>query len=441
MTIEITPLGGLGEIGKNMTAICFDDVQVVVDMGIKLENVLSLGEPDIGKMSRDKLIEIGGIPDDSKLRSRNVSAILLTHGHLDHIGAIGKLAHEYNAPIYGTPFTIELAKHIVKEERVFDVTNELRAVDNGESIEVNDLQIEFIRGIHSIPQTTLPAIHGSEGTVLCAGGFKLDDDPILGGTTDYEKLKQLNNNDFLISLVCSVRADEPNPTPPESHAKKMLEKEMSEAADREKGLFVTCFSTHIARIKSIIEVSLKIGREPIVLGRSIERQCRIAVELGLVDFPLDLRMWGRSKSVHDVLMEIKDSREDYTILATGHQGEPNALLTRIADEETPLKIREGDEVIFSATVIPNPLNEANRELLEAKLKAQGARIHRDVHVSGHAGQPGTRELIKMVNPNHIIPVHGTPEKLNAVASIGRKMGYSNEQLHLLENGESLELNA
>lgn len=440
MTIEIMPLGGLGEIGKNMTALRLDDINIIVDMGIKLENILGLDDSDIGKMSREKLIEIGGIPNDSEFRNRDVSAILLTHGHLDHIGAIGKLAHEYEAPIYATPFTIELARHVIRDERVFDVKNELRSIENGEKIEVDGVEIEFIKGTHSIPQTALPAIHSSEGTVLCAVGFKLDEEPLLGDTTDYERLSQLNDNDPLISLICAVRADDPNPTPSEAHVKKMLKEEMVETSNRGKALFVTCFSTHIARIKSIIEISHEVGREPIILGRSIVRQCRTAIKLGIVDLPSDLIMCGRSGSVQNALEEIKDSRENYTVIATGHQGEPNAILSRIADDMTPFKIQGGDEVIFSASVIPNPLNEANRDLLEAKLEAQGAHIHRDVHASGHAGQPGTRELIKIVNPDHIVPVHGTPEKLGAVTNIGRKMGYSSNQLHLLENGKSLELN-
>lgn len=441
MTVEIVPLGGLGEVGKNMTAIGFDGTYVVVDMGIRLETILGFDEVNIGTMSRKELINMNGIPDDSSLRDENVIAILLTHGHLDHIGAIGKLAHAYDAPIYGTPFTVELAKHVVQEERAFRVTNEFRKVRPGGTVDVGDLQAEFIEATHSIPQTTLVAVHGPDGAVLCASDFKLDDNPLLGPGMNYDRLKGLASDGLIAALVGAVRVDEIGPTPSEAHAQEMLRKTMSDAASGRKAVVVTTFSSHIARVKSIVDLSYEIGRTPLVLGRSLYRYCTTAVELGLVEFPSDLQIHGNPRSVRKVLKEVRGSREDYVLLVTGHQGEPTALLTRIADERLPFKVKKGDEVIFSASIIPNPLNISNRELLETKLRAQGARVHRDVHVSGHAGRSDTKEFIKLVAPEHIVPCHGTFDKLGIVTDIGRELGYDNEQLHLLRNGERLSLGA
>ncbi len=439
MAVEILPLGGLGEIGKNMTAIGFDDEYIVVDMGFRLDSILAFEDVNIGAMTREELVNINGIPDDTQLRGRKVRAIVLTHGHLDHIGAVGKLAHAYDAPIYGTPFTIELTKHVIREESMFEVTNELRPVALGESVKVGDLEVEFISAIHSIPQSAYVAIHGPEGAVLCASDFKLDGGPVLKDVNDYARLKRLANDGLLAALVGAVRVDELGPTPPEARAREMLQEVLMEAVSAKGLVLVTTFSSHIARIKAIAELSLELGRIPMVLGRSLRRYCAIAIELGLVKFPEELRIHGRPNAVRNQLRGVENSRGDYVLIVTGHQGEPTSVLSRIADGRLPFKIRGGDEVVFSASVIPNPINQSNREVLEAKLDVQGAHVYRDVHVSGHAAKYDTGEFIKLVKPEHLIPCHGQFEKLEIVADLGRVLGYPNDRLHLLRNGQSLKL--
>lgn len=439
MSIEVMPLGGMDEVGRNMMVVSFGDSKVIVDMGLKLERILRASDSSVSKLDQKELVEMGGIPDDSEVDPDDVKAILFTHGHLDHIGAVGKLAHRYDAPIYATPFTAELVESIIKNDRVFDVDNDVHEVDLGESAQVEDLEVEFIRGAHSIPQNSFPAVHSSEGVVLCVGGFKLDEDSALSCSNDFESLKKLSNSGPVVSLICSVKADSPDPTPPESRAHEMLEDVMAEASDRGKGLLVSSFSSHIARIRAIVRISYEVGRMPIVLGRSLKKKCKVASRLGLVDFPSDLKVLGHITTIREALEKISESREDYVIITTGHQGEPHAILSRIADEKEPYEIEEGDEVIFSASVVPNPINVANREFLEAKLKSQGAKIHRDVHVSGHAGKPGTKEMIEKVGPDHLIPYHGTTEKMKSVLRIGRKIGYSEDQLHFVKNREKLSL--
>lgn len=437
--VEVIPLGGLGEVGKNMTAIGFDGTYVIIDMGIKLESILGFDDANIGDMGRAELINIDGIPDDSMLRDKDVVAILLTHGHLDHIGAIGKLAGQYEAPIYGTPFTMELVKDVIREEKSFRVTNELRTVELGDEVEVGDIRAEFIQITHSIPQTTCVAVHGPDGTVLCASDFKLDDEPLLGPTTDRERLSELSNDGPVAALIGAVRVDQEGPTPSESHAREMLREAMDEAISGGEGVLVTTFSSHIARVRSIVELSYELGRTPILLGRSLRKYCSIATDLGLVEFPQELGIHGRSNSIRNAMKSVRGPRKDYVLVVTGHQGEPNSVLTRIVDKELPFKIKRNDEVIFSASVIPNPLNISNRELLETKLQIQGARIHRDVHVSGHAGRRDTREFIELVRPEHIIPCHSTFDKLKILADIGREAGYSEDQIHILGNGRGVNL--
>jgi ribonuclease J len=159
----------------------------------------------------------------------------------------------------------------------------------------------------------------------------------------------------------------------------------------------------------------------------------------LVDFPQELHIHGRRNAVKNVLKEADKFRRDYVLLVTGHQGEPTALLTRIADGQLPFNINHGDEVIFSSSVIPNPINESNRKILETKLKAQGAHIYRNVHVSGHAGRRDTIEFLKMIKAEHLIPCHGTQDKLKVMIDVGHDFGYSDDRLHLLQNGRSLKL--
>lgn len=439
MTVEILPLGGLGEVGKNMTALGFDGKYIIVDMGIRLDSIMAFEDAEIGEMSREELININGIPDDSSLRNRKVRAIVLTHGHLDHIGAVGKLARAYDAPIYGTPFTLELVKHIIREERTFKVKNELRAVMPGDNVEVDGIELEFISAAHSILQTVFVVARGANETLLCATDFKLDEEPLLGYKTDRARLKRLAGDGLLAALVGAIRVDEPGPTPSEGHAREMLREAMGEANSTGEAVLVTTFSSHITRLKSIVDLSFELGRTPVLVGRSLRNYCTAALDLGLVDFPPELRIHGRPNAVHNLLREIEKSKGDYVLVCTGHQGEPTSVLSRIANGQLPFKVRRGDEVIFSASVIPNPINESNRELLETKLRAQGASIHRDVHVSGHAGRIDSKEFLELIKPEHLIPCHSTTDKLKLMVELGRELGYPSERLHLLRNGSCLRL--
>ena len=436
--IEILPIGGLGEVGKNMTAIGIGGKYIIVDMGVRLDAILNYEDAELGNMSRDELIKINAIPDDAKLRGRDVRAIVLTHGHMDHIGAIGKLANAYNAPIYGTPFTIELTKNLIREERKRKLKNKLKTVAPSGIVDVGGIRFEFIKATHSILQTALIAVSGGDGSVLFASDFKLDDQPLLGERTDYKRLRRLGKRGVLAACVGAIRVDEPGPTPSEAYARDRLREVMEKAADAKGAVLATTFSSHIVRIKSIVDISFEIGRTPILLGRSLRNYTEAAVKLGLVDFPPELRIHGRGNAVKNVLREVDKFRKDYVLVVTGHQGEPTALLTRIADGQLPFKVGR-DEVIFSSSIIPNPINESNRKILETKLKAQGARIYRNVHVSGHAGRKDTIEFLKMIKPEHLIPCHGTQDKLEAMMDIGYDIGYSDDQLHLLQNGKSLKL--
>jgi ribonuclease J len=219
----------------------------------------------------------------------------------------------------------------------------------------------------------------------------------------------------------------------------MLRGVMAEASASPGLIIATTFSSHIVRLKSIVDAAFEVGRTPVLVGRSLRNYCMAAMDLGLVDFPPELSIHGRPNAVQNLLRDINGKRSDYVLICTGHQGEPSSVLSRIADGQLPLDVTTGDEVIFSASVIPNPINESNRELLETKLRARGAHIFRNVHVSGHAGRIDSSEFINLIKPKNLIPCHSTSDKLRSMVELGRELGYADNNLHQLRNGTSLRL--
>ncbi|MEM2866447.1 MAG: MBL fold metallo-hydrolase [Candidatus Hadarchaeales archaeon] len=433
--LEVLPLGGLGEVGRNMTAVSFGDGYVVVDMGVRLDAIQAFEDANLAEMSLEELVRVSAIPDDRPLRKKEVKAIFLTHGHLDHIGAVGKLARPYRAPLYGTPFTLELVKRLVLGEEKL----ELVPVKPGERVEVGDLEVEFLHANHSIPQTVFLLLREGERSLLLATDFKLDETPLLGPPTDLEELKKKVGDGLEAALVGAVRVDEPGPTGSEAKAREMLEETMEKADKDGRALLVTTFSSHLTRIRSIVEISEGLGRTPVLVGRSMKNYFSAAVELNLPHLPHDLPVHGSPGPIKKFLKKANGSRGDYVLICTGHQGEPTSVLSKIADRKLPFRLQDGDQVIFSASVIPNPINQNNRSILETKLLVQGARIHRDVHVSGHAARADTAEFLRALSPKHLLPCHGTPEKLEAMMRLGRELGYGEDRLHLLENGKPLRL--
>jgi len=428
--IEIIPVGGMNEVGRNMTAVGLNGGHVIVDMGINLESILSFDDFEISGLSREELLKIDAIPDDSVLRGKRIRAILLTHGHLDHVGALSKLIYDYPVLVFGTPYTIGIARRLMREDGLGGTAERmLRAVPPGAAVRLGNLRAEFIPVAHSIPHTTAVKIEDGEESVLIASDFKMDGD----GTMER------SFGEISVGLVGSVRADEPGRTPPEGEAREMLREKMEEANDSNHLIYVTTFSSHMERLSAIVDLAFEIGRLPVMVGRSLHSYCSIATNLGLVRFPPELVVYGRPNTVRSELRRMELSRRDYVVICTGHQGEPTSVLSRIAEGRLPPRIEPGDHVIFSASVIPNPVNRANREILEAKLEALGARIHRDVHVSGHARREDTKEFIERVRPEHIVPCHGTPEKLRAVMEIAAELGYDRSRLHMLANGSVLRL--
>lgn len=446
MSIEIIAMGGYEEVGKNMTAVKVGEDVIIFDMGIHLDRLHIHEDTNIEKMHSLDLIERGVIPDDTLMKDVNgkVKAIVFTHGHLDHIGAVAKLAQRYEAPIIATPYTMALIERIIKGERKFKFNNPLQVLKSGEKCQISpDVTLEFVHTTHSIPQAVTPVLHTSEGIIVYSNDFKFDNHQKLSPPPDYQRFRELGEKGVLGFIVDSTRAAEYDQviTHSERVARVVLEDILDQPLKEEEGIIVTTFASHIERIQAISEIVAKSDRKMLLLGRSMERYCSLAETMGILKLPKNSSIYGSPKSINRALTLADENREDYVLLATGHQGEPDALLPRIANEKTSFNVQHGDNIIFSAPVIPNPLNRANRNLLERRLKSKGARIFTNAHVSGHAGREDHRNFIRMLNPAHIIPSHGDLEMLTAYAELAEEEGYRmGNNLHILRNGQAQVFN-
>ncbi len=446
MSIEVIAMGGYEEVGKNMTAVKVGEDVIIFDMGIHLDRLHIHEDTNIEKMHSLDLIERGVIPDDTLMKDVNgkVKAIVFTHGHLDHIGAVAKLAQRYEAPIIATPYTMALIERIIKGERKFKFNNPLQILKSGEKCQISpDVTLEFVHTTHSIPQAVTPVLHTSDGIIVYSNDFKFDNHQKLSPPPDYQRFRELGEKGVLAFIVDSTRAAEYDQviTHSERVASVVLEDILDQPLKEEEGIIVTTFASHIERIQAISEIVAKSDRKMLLLGRSMERYCSLAETMGILKLPKNSSIYGSPKSINRALTLADDNRSEYVLLATGHQGEPDALLPRIANEKTSFNVEHGDNIIFSAPVIPNPLNRANRNLLERRLKSKGARIFTNAHVSGHAGREDHRNFIRMLNPAHIIPAHGNLEMLTAYAELAEEEGYRmGNNVHILRNGQAQVFN-
>lgn len=437
--MEVIPVGGYEEVGRNMSLVRAGGDSIIIDMGIRLDRVLIHEDTDITKLSPEELISRGIIPDDTVIKEK-VKAIILSHGHLDHLGAVFLLASKYDVPIVGTPYTIELVKRELRNSRARG-RRTLYIVEEGETLQLTpEMSVEFVRVTHSIPQSSIIVVHTREGRLVYANDFKLDDHPVMGRKTDYARLRELGGDGVKGLIVETTRINNEGRTPSESIAKRLLEDNLIKADD-EKGLMVTTFSSHISRISSIVGVASVIDRTPVLLGRSMEKYVGIAEELGILDLPGDAHLYGSPEAIKKALKRItRDGKDKYLLVVTGHQGEPDALLSKIAMKKLPFRIEKEDQVVFSADVIPNPINAANRYALETKLRMQGARIFKGTHVSGHAAKEDHRDLLKLLQPENIIPCHGDLRMLAGYAELAEDEGYAlNRDLFLVRNGQKVRL--
>ena len=446
MEIEIATIGGYEEVGRQMTAVRAGDDVVIFDMGLNLSKVLIHDNVETERMHSLDLIDMGAIPDDRIMSDLegDVKAIVPTHGHLDHIGAISKLAHRYDAPIVASPFTIELVKQQIKGEEKFGVENDLQKMSAGETMQIGERnELEFVNVTHSIIDAINPVLHTPEGSIVYGLDKRMDHTPVIGDPIDMKRFREIAREDggVLCYIQDCTNAGRKGRTPSESVARRHLKDVMYSVEDYDGGIVATTFSSHIARVSSLVEFAEDIGRQPVLLGRSMEKYSGTAERLDFVDFPDDLGMYGHRKSVDRTFKRImNEGKEDFLPIVTGHQGEPRAMLTRMGRGETPYELEDGDKVMFSARVIPEPTNEGQRYQSEKLLGMQGARIYDDIHVSGHLREEGHYEMIDTLQPQHIVPAHQDMKGFAPYVDLAENMGYDlGRDLHVTRNGNLITL--
>lgn len=427
-------IGGYSEVGKNMTLVNVNEEVVILDMGLYLPPVVGYEEGDPRDLTREDLIRIGAIPDDNKIDRKNVKGILFGHAHLDHIGAAPYLAKKYGCNLYGTRYTIGVLRTLFDDKNK-RLRNEMIAMDFNNRYKLcENFSFEFYHMTHSTIDTALVVLYTRDGNIAYSNDYKIDNRPVLSDRIDFEKLKEIQPVKVLVldSLYGNVDAK----TPSESVARDMIKEVVEELKDSKNAVFFTTFASHIPRLRSIVDHGRKLGRKIVFLGRSMEKYVGVAKELGVVDF-VDVDLVGYSSKVRGKLKEINDERDKYLVVCTGNQGEKGSVLTRIAEGDLPFSFNHNDNVIFSCRTIPTKETIENREHLEKLLKEKGVRVWKDVHVSGHGCQDDAEILINSLKPEHIILSHGPPEKVEGNRKIALKLGYKEENIHIVKDGEEL----
>lgn len=417
-TVSIIPLGGVGEIGKNMMVIEIDNEILVIDAGIMFPEDELLGIDYV-------------IPDISYLveNKDRIQGIALTHGHEDHIGALPYVLREINVPIYGTRLTLGLVEGKLKEHNLLSEVK-LRVVNPGSSVMIGSIKVDFVRVNHSIADTCALAIHTSFGSMVYASDFKFDHTPIDGHVADFHKLAELGSQGVAVLFSDSTNVERPGNTLSEKIVGETIEEAVRIATGR---IIVATFASNIHRIQQVVDAAFKYNRKIAITGRSMVNYVNIARDLGYLHIPegmlVDLKEINRFRG-HQICF-----------LTTGSQGEPMAALTRMArGDHRQISIEPGDTVIVSASAIPG--NERFVAQTINQLFKRGAHVVYDavsgVHVSGHASQEELKLMINLVKPRFFIPVHGEYRHLFHHAELAKEVGIPEENIFITEAGSILQ---
>ena len=419
-SLKIIPLGGLDEIGKNITIFEYGNEIVLVDCGLEFPEDDMLGVdlviPDVTYLEKNK---------------EKIKGMVITHGHEDHIGAIPYVLKQINIPIYATKLTMGLIKNKLEEHKLLN-SAKLFTVDQGQTINFGNIKVELIRSNHSIPDAVMLAIHTPQGVVLHTGDFKVDFTPIDDKVMDLGRIAELGNKGIIALMSDSTNSERKGYTMSESTVGDVFDRLFQ---NNKKRIVVATFASNVHRVQQIVNLAEKYGRKIAVCGRSMINMIETARELGYIDAPENMFI--------DIDMIKNYTDEQLVIITTGSQGETMSALTRMAaGEHKKVVITPNDMVIISATPIPgneklvsnviNDLMQIGAEVIYSALEA--------IHVSGHACQEEQKLIISLAKPKFFIPVHGEYRQLRAHAETAKQMGIPAENIFILENGKTLEIN-
>ena len=418
--LKIIPLGGLLEIGKNITVFEYENDIILVDCGLAFPEDDMLGIdlviPDLTYLEKNK---------------EKIRGLVITHGHEDHIGSIPYLLKQINVPIYATKLTIGLIEHKLEEHRLLRSAN-LNVVNPGQTVDFGTMKVEFIRTTHSIPDACSLAIHTPVGVVVHTGDFKIDYTPIDGEMMDFGRLAELGNRGVLALMSDSTNSERKGYTMSESTVGEVLDKLFINCTKR---IVVATFSSNVHRVQQIVNSAVKYGRKVAICGRSMINTIETARKFGYIKVPdnvfIDI----------DMIKSYPDDR--LTIITTGSQGETMSALTRMASgEHKKVQITPNDLIIISANPIPGNENAVSK-VIDDLMKIGAEVVYNaleDIHVSGHACQEEQKLMISLVKPKYFIPVHGEYRQLIAHSETAKKVGVNPENIFIMTNGRILELN-
>lgn len=421
-TLRVLPLGGLGEIGKNMTVVEYDERIVVVDTGLRF--------PTAEQMGIDLVL-----PDFTYLRDRveDIEAIVITHGHEDHLGALPwvlrELGTEDAPPVYGGPLAMAMARSKLDEHRIRDVV--LEDVPDGETIEAGPFDIELIHMTHSIPDSNAVAITTDAGTVLITGDYKFDQTPVDGRPADMSRLAELGRDGVLLLCGDSTNADRPGYSPSEAGVGPHLEEVFSRCEGR---IIVTSFASNIHRVQQVVDAAAALGRKVALVGRSMRKNVNIGRSLGHIELPDGILVQPRE------IDQFPDER--IVIISTGSQGEPLSALRRMAhNDHRQVRLHEGDTVVFSATPIPGNERAVNETI--DRLYHIGCDVittaDAPVHASGHGYQEEMKLMLNLTRPRYVLPMHGDFKRIHLHAQLAESVGIDPDAIFQGENGLPLEI--
>ncbi len=417
--LRVIPLGGFGEIGKNLLALEYENDILVIDAGLMFPESdmpgIDLVYPDITYLTE---------------RADRVQAVLLTHGHEDHIGALPYLLKYLDVPVYATALTRGLAEIKLKEAGLL-ADSELHTITADSELELGAFRVEFFHVCHSIPDAVGIVVHTPHGTVVHATDYKFDDNPVDGKLTDVEKLRRIGDAGCLVLLSDSTNADSSGFTPSEQSINDTLEQVMAKAKGR---VIIATFASNISRIEQVIQVARLYGRRVGVIGRSMVNNARMAIGLGYLNVTLDELL-----SAHEMNNNPPDQ---VVIVCTGSQGEPSAVLARLAaNEHQQLQIMPSDTVVLSATPIPGNEEMVNH-IIDDLFRLGADVIYSDlcdVHVSGHGSQGDLKYMLSLVRPRFFIPMHGEYRHLVLHSRLAREVGIPAENIVVVESGQVIEV--